>query len=171
MPNIANLIQKIHESKRTLLILCGFPYAGKSYIAKEIQKSAGVVYLATDDIFHRHGFDWNTNTLPISHEWQQIFDESYEISKSVLQEGKNVLYDSTNQTLSSRDKLREVARSIGAKTIVIYIQCSPETVWKRWEKSALEKSRPSVSKNLVQMTIDQFETPTVAENVITIIND
>jgi len=171
MPNIDNVIQRIRESKRTLFILCGFPYAGKSYIATEIQKSADVVYVAIDDIFHRHGFDWNTNTLPNSDEWQNIFDESYTISKDALKEGKNVLYDSTNQTLASRDKLREVACSVGAKTIVIYIQCSPETVWKRWEKSALEKSRPSVSKNLVQMTIDQFETPTVAENVIMIIND
>lgn len=171
MFKVQNLVDYISQTKHTLFILCGFPYAGKSYIATEIQKSADVVSVAIDDIFHRHGFDWNTNTLPNSDEWQNIFDESYTISKDALKEGKNVLYDSTNQTLASRDKLREVACSVGAKTIVIYIQCSPETVWKRWEKSALEKSRPSVSKYLVQMTVDQFEVPTDAENVITIINN
>lgn len=171
MQGIKRITQTIQESKRTLFILCGFPYAGKSFVAKELKKSTDVFYVAIDDIFHRQGFDWNTNTLPNNDEWRNIFDESYEISKSALQEGKNVLYDSTNQTVASRDKLREVAYSVGAETKVIYVQCSPETVWKRWEKSTLEKSRPSVSINLVQTTIDQFEATTVAENVITIIND
>lgn len=161
----------IQKSQRTLFILCGFPYSGKSNIAKQVLEHTDVIFVSIDDIFHACGFDWDTNILPNSNEWQKIFDESYGISKIALQDGKNVLYDSTNQTRASRDKLREIARSVGAETMVIYVQCSPETVWKRWEKSALEKSRPSVSKNLVQMTIDQFETPTVAENVIMIIND
>lgn len=171
MPNIDNVIQRIRESKRTLFILCGFPYSGKSFVAKELKKSTNVVYIAIDDIFHRHGFDWNTNTLPSSEEWQNIFDESYTTSMETLTEGKNVLYDSTNQTRASRDKLREVARSVGIETMVIYVQCSPETVWKRWEKSATEKNRPTVSRDLVQMTIDQFEAPTQDEDVITILND
>ena len=171
MLKVQNLVDYISQTKHILLILCGFPYSGKSFVANELKKSTDVIYVAVDDIFYRHGFDWNTNTLPNSDEWQDIFDESYTISKDALKEGKNVLYDSTNQTLASRNKLREVAGSVGAETVVIYVQCSPETVWKRWEKSALEKSRPSVSKDLVQMTVDQFEVPTDAENVITILND
>ncbi len=171
MPNIDNVIQRIRESKRTLFILCGFPYSGKSFVAKELKKSTNVVYIAIDDIFHRHGFDRNTNTLPNSDEWQNIFDESYTASMEALTEGKNVLYDSTNQTRASRDKLREVARSVGIETMVIYVQCSPETVWKRWVVNQKNPNRSVVSKDLIQMTIDQFEVPTDAENVITIIND
>lgn len=82
-----------------------------------------------------------------------------------------MLYDSTNQTLASRDKLREIARSAGAGTMVIYVQCSPETVWRRWEENQKNPNRSVVSKNLVQMTIDQFEVPTEDENIITITND
>ncbi len=171
MPNVDTLIQKAHESKRTLFILCGFPYAGKSFVAKGLKKSTDVIYVAIDDIFHRHGFDWNTNALPNSDEWHNIFDESYAISKDLLKEGKNVLYDSTNQTRASRDKLREVAHSVGAESRVIYIQCSHETVWKRWEENQKNPNRSVVSKDLVQITIDQFEVPTDAENVIAIIND
>lgn len=165
------LTSLIRSSQQTLFILCGFPYAGKSFVAIELKKSTDVIYVAIDDIFHRHGFDWNTNTLPNSDEWQNIFDESYEMSKIALQDGKNVLYDSTNQTRASRDKLHEVAGSVGAETVVIYVQCSPEMIWKRWEKSVTEKNRPIVSRDLVQMTIDQFEVPAEDENVITILND
>lgn len=171
MPDLNNLISLIQSSQRTLFILCGFPYAGKSFIASALQKSNNVVYVVIDDIFHRHGFDWNINALPNGDEWQKIFDESYEISKDALREGKNVLYDSTNQTLVSRNKLRDIARSVGAGTTVIYVQCFPETVWKRWNENQEKSTRSVVNKDLVQITIDAFEVPTEDENVITIIND
>ncbi len=171
MPNLDDLIKTIKESQKTLFILCGFPYAGKSYIAKQVLEHTDVIFVSIDDIFHARGFDWNTNILPNSNEWQKIFDESYEISKIALQDDKNVLYDSTNQTRASRDKLREVAHSVGAETTVIYIQCSPETVGKRWEDNQKNPNRSVVSRNLVQMTMDQFELPTEDENIITIRND
>lgn len=171
MQNIKRITQTIQESKYRLFILCGFPYAGKSFVAKGLKKSSDVICVAIDDIFHARGFDWNTDTLPNNDEWQNIFDESYEMSKIALQDGKNALYDSTNQTCASRDKLRKVARSVGAETIVIYIQCSHETIWKRWGENQKNQNRSVVSKDLVQMTIDQFEVPTEDENVITIKND
>lgn len=148
-----------------------FPYAGKSFVAEELRKHTEIVFVSIDTIFRAHGFDWDTNTLPDTEAWQNIFDESYEMSKIALKDGKNVLYDSTNQTRASRDKLREVARSVGSEAMVIYIQCSPETVWRRWEENQKNPNRSVVSKNLVQMTIDQFEIPTEDEKVITILND
>ena len=90
--------------------------------------------MSIDAIFHEHGFNWDSNTLPNADDWQQIFNESYEQTKVALQEGKNVLYDSTNQTLVSRNELRKIASSVGSETYVIYIQTSVGTVWKRWEK-------------------------------------
>ncbi len=171
MPDLNYLMSLIQKSQRTLFILCGFPYSGKSYVAKQVLEHADVVFVSIDDIFHTRGFDWNTDTLPNNDEWQNIFDESYDLSKFALKDGKNVLYDSTNQTRASRDKLREVARSVGSEAMVIYIQCSPETVWKRWEENQKNPNRSVVSKNLVQMTIDSFEVPAEDENVITILND
>ncbi len=171
MPNIDKLIQTIQESKRTFFILCGFPYAGKSFVAEELRKHTDIVFVSIDTIFRAHGFDWDTNTLPDTEAWQKIFDESYEKSKEELKAGKNVLYDSTNQTIASRDKLRAVATTVGATACVIYIKSSVETVWKRWEENQKKPTRSAVSKELIQMTISQFEVPTDNENVITIIND
>lgn len=171
MPDLNYLMSLIQKSQRTLFILCGFPYSGKSYVARQVLEHADAVFVSIDDIFHARCFDWNTDTLPNNDEWQNIFDESYEMSKSVLQEGKNVLYDSTNQTRASRDTLREVARSVGSEAMVIYIQCSPETVWRRWEENQKNPNRSVVSKNLVQMTIDQFEVPTEDESLFIINNE
>lgn len=134
MPNLDDLIKTINESQKTLFIMCGFSYAGKSFVAEELRKQTDIAYVSIDAIFHEHGFNWDSNTLPNADDWQQIFNESYEQTKVALQEGKNVLYDSTNQTLVSRNELRKIASSVGSETYVIYIQTSVGTVWKRWEK-------------------------------------
>lgn len=170
MPNLDDLIKTIKESQKTLFILCGFPYAGKSFVAEELRKHTEIVFVSIDTIFRAHGFDWDTNTLPDTEAWQKIFDESYEKTKEELKAGKNVLYDSTNQTIASRNKLREVATTVGATACVIYIKSSMETVWKRWEENQKKPTRSAVSKELIQMTIDQFEEPTVNENVLVIVN-
>lgn len=170
MPNLDELIKTIKESQKTLFILCGYPYAGKSYVVNQIKSHVDIVVVSIDDVFKAKGFDWDTNTLPDTEAWQKIFDESYEKTKEELKAGKNVLYDSTNQTIASRDKLREVATTVGATACVIYIKSSMETVWKRWEENQKKPTRSAVSKELIQMTIDQFEEPTVNENVLVIVN-
>ncbi len=170
MPDVDNLIYTIQNTGKTLFILCGFPYAGKSYVANEILKHTDAALVSIDDIFRVHGFVWNTNTLPKEDEWQQIFNESYEKAKEALKQGKNVLYDSTNQTIVSRDILRDVAHSVGADTRVLFITSSVDRVWERWEENQKNPTRSIVSKALVQTTIDTFEEPLESENVIVIKN-
>ncbi|MBX9906526.1 ATP-binding protein [Patescibacteria group bacterium] len=170
MQNLGNIVSIIKDSEKTLFILCGFPYAGKSYIAKQLQTQTDIAFVSIDDIFHTHGFNWDSNILPDADNWEKIFNESYEKTRRALLDGNNVLYDSTNQTVASRDRLREVTQSVGAETKVIYIQSSVETVWKRWEDNQKNPSRSVVSRELVQQTIDMFEEPTEIENVIVIDN-
>ncbi len=170
MTSLEDLEDVVGESHKTLFILCGYPYAGKSYVANKILEHTDIEVVSIDNIFTARGFDWNTNNLPNTEEWKEIFEESYEKTKIALMEGKNVLYDSTNQTIKSRDKLRETAESAGTNTYVIYIETPIEIVWKRWKKNQKNPARPQVSKELVQMTIDMFEKPLPTENVIVIEN-
>lgn len=170
MLNLANLISTIQNSQKTLFILCGYPYAGKSCVVKQIKSHTDIVVVGIDDIFEAKGFDWDTNKLPDSTQWQQIFDESYENVKVALAEGKNVLYDSTNQTVVSRDILGSHADIVGAGKYVVYIRSTIAEVWKRWEENRQNPTRSVVRKELVKMTIDMFEEPTESENVIIVNN-
>lgn len=170
MPNLNELITTIKKSHKTLFILCGFPYSGKSYVANKILQRTDVAFVSIDDIFHAHGFDWDSNILPDTKEWEQIFNESYEQTKSALTDGKSVLYDSTNQTVTSRNKLREIARSVGAYTKVVYIKSLVDKVWKRWEENQKNLDRSVVSKELIQTTLDMFEEPAESEDVIIVNN-
>lgn len=65
MLNLHNLISIVKNSEKTLFILCGFPYAGKSYIANELRKQADIEFVSIDSIFHDHGFNWDTNLSQI----------------------------------------------------------------------------------------------------------
>ena len=170
MLNLSNLISKIQNSQKTLFILCGYSYAGKSYVVNQIKSNADIMVVSIDDVFKAKGFDWGTNNLPDNTQWQEIFDESYENVKVALTQGKNVLYDSTNQTVASRDILRSQAGMIGASTCVVYIYSTIEEVWKRWEENRQNPTRSVVSRELVQMTIDMFEEPDESENAIVINN-
>lgn len=170
MPHTVNLQEKINDSHKTLFILCGLPYAGKSFLAAKLQKDTDVVYVSIDTTFHAHGFDWDMNKVPNTEEWREIFDESYKLTQSALEQGRNVLYDSTNQTIASRDALRSIADAVKADSVVIYIKTSVETVWRRWEENQKSRARSIVAKELVQMTIGMFEEPTEAENTVIIDN-
>lgn len=170
MLDLNNLISQIQNSNNTLFILCGFPYAGKSYVASQLQSQTDIQIVSIDDIFKARGFDWDTNVLPSTSEWEQILNESYEKTKDSLLQGKNVFYDSTNQTVASRNTLRDLADTVGANTCVLYIKTPIETVWRRWEENQNNPKRSVVSRELVQQTIDTFEEPAEAENVLIIEN-
>ena len=170
MPGLSNIISLIQNSKNTLFILCGFPYAGKSFIAKQLLEQTDITFVSIDEIFHQHGFDWNSNTLPDTGAWEQIFNESYEQTKQALRGRNNVLYDSTNQTVASRNKLREIADVVGADTKVVFIKSPTETIWERWNENRKNPSRSVVNRDLIEMTIDMFEEPTEEEHVIVINN-
>jgi len=168
--NLSSLSDVIKEKQKTLFVLCGFPYSGKTTAAKRLAEITGATHIAIDDFFYEHGYDWDSNKLPNKEGWNQIFADSFTVTKDALSENKNVLYDSTNQTRESRDKLRNIAKAVDAETVVIFFDVPQEMVWERWENNKKNRERSVVSKELVQMTLDAFETPTEDESVYRIVS-
>ncbi|MCX6738554.1 MAG: ATP-binding protein [Candidatus Parcubacteria bacterium] len=166
--NLEKVIDKIRTSDRTLFILCGLPYSGKTFFSEKIRKEVDCAYVSIDDIFHSYDYDWNTSTLPDEKAWDEIFLEASEQTKNALARGENVLYDSTNHTRRSRDELRSIAGCFGAQTLVIYMEVSPEIVRSRRLKCIENNDRHVVHEKLVEMTIADFESPTKDENVLCI---
>src|SRR3989338_10412870 len=114
MDSINDVTLLIKKSSKTLWILCGFPYSGKTYIGKKILEQTSCVYVSIDNILAELHYDWNTNKLPDTEGWKKVFDISYQQTKETLEKDLNVLYDSTNHTKISRDRLREVSKSVNA---------------------------------------------------------
>ncbi len=170
MQTLEDIIQSINSSEKTLYILCGLPYSGKTYLALKIVEKTKCIYVSIDNILKDLGYDWDSNKLPNEQGWKQVFGISYRKSQETLKNGLNVLYDSTNHTRASRDILRKVAHNIGANTKVIYVDVPIEVVWKRWTENSAVKNRFVVNKKLVEMTIESFEAPTEDENLLILKN-
>jgi len=170
MDSINDVTLLIKKSSKTLWILCGFPYSGKTYIGKKILEQTSCVYVSIDNILTQLHYDWNTNKLPDEAGWKKVFDISYQQTQEALEKGLNVLYDSTNHTKASRDKLREVASSVGAYAKVIYIDVPKEVATERWEENKKQKNRFVLDKNLLHQTMNAMEVPDSDENVIIIKN-
>ena len=164
------VISKIKKSDAVVYILCGYPYSGKTYFAEAIVAEADIALVSIDSLFESSGFSWDDNKLPGTQEWDEIFNCSYELTASALHAGKSVLYDSTNHTVASRDKLRAIANANNAECKVIFVKTPIKTIWQRWEENNLNPTRSKVSRELVKQTIDSFEEPTINENVIIIKN-
>ncbi len=167
---IEDVIQLINNSNKTLWILCGLPYSGKTYTGKNILEQTSCVYVSIDNILAELHYDWNANKLPDEAGWRKVFDISYQQTQEALQKGLSVLYDSTNHTRASRDKLREVASSVGADAKVIYINVSKEVAIERWQENKKQRNRFVLDENLLHSTINSMEIPDNDENVITIKN-
>ena len=165
---VEKIAELVKSSQKTLWILCGLPYAGKTYVAKKILKKADCMYVSIDDILHNFGYDWNANKLPDEEGWKKIFALSYERSREALGAGKSVLYDSTNHTRESRDKLREVARSSGANASVIYVKAPVELVRKRWEENKRTNARFVLDEKLFEKTIEALEPPASDEDPVVV---
>ncbi len=170
METIEKLVKSINNSHKTLWILCGFPYSGKTYIGKKILEQTSCVFVSIDNILKGLGYDWNTNKLPDEEGWKKVFDISYQKTKEALAKDLNVLYDSTNHTKASRDKPREVAYSVGADARVIYVDVPEKIAIERWRENKKQKSRFVLDENLLHETIDAMEIPTADEKVIVLKN-
>lgn len=165
METLENVIQSINNSHKTLWILCGFPYSGKTYVGEKILEQTPCVYVSIDNILSELNYDWNTNKLPDEEGWREVFNISYQQTKEALEKDSNVLYDSTNHTKASRDKLREVAHSVGADARVIYIDVPENTVIDRWQQNKKQKNRFVLDENFLHQTVNAMEVPGSDENV------
>ncbi len=168
--SLENLIREINSRQKTLFILCGMPYSGKTYIAEKILKSTKCAYVSIDEIFKAHGFDWSSNKIPDEKAWASIFGIASARSRMALEDSLNVLYDSTNHTRQSRDDLRRIAGESGADAAVIYVEVPVPKIYERWEENKSGKSRSIIDKNLLDMTIKAFEPPAEDEKIIIIKN-
>lgn len=164
--NLDSLIELINKSNSTLFIMCGLPYSGKTYLAKNIIKKASLDYISVDSIPDALGYDWNISKLPNKAGWEEIMNKSYDMVRSGLVKQNNVLYDSTNHTLESRSILRKIASELGCEAVILFVYTPEEIIRQRWSTNKLNPKRFVLDESLLDKTIHDFETPDKDENTL-----
>lgn len=118
---------KVTLSKPALLMLYGFPGAGKTHFARQLAESINAAHIQGDRIRHalfenpRH--DKQENDI-VSHLMEYMAEE-------FLNAGISVIYDTNAMRLVQRRALRDIARQAKAQSLLIWLQIDPETAFAR----------------------------------------
>ena len=148
-----------------LYILCGYPFAGKSTIAKALINKYGFVRVAIDDIKKEQGIVDNVSEEITAEELQGVYDIYQDRIVNNLKSGKSVITDTVAHTRESRDGLRKIAKENNAETVILYVNTPLDIVKERWMKNRNTQERNDVLDKDFNSVVNNFEVPGNDENV------
>ena len=140
----------------TLFVVCGLPGAGKTTLAKQIERSLSAVRMSADD--------WMTALSINLHAEQQragIEALQWELTRRLLSLQQNVVIEWGAWGKSERDVFRTEARALGARVELYYLSAPLQELFARIQQRNMED--PPIEWAEVQKWAGIFEEPTPAE--------
>lgn len=147
-------------------LLVGFPYSGKTTLAKELVKRLGFAHINIDQLKFDKGYtEVGDDDVP-DEIWNAIFKKADELIITYLSEGKNVANEYAWITREWRDRARKVAADAGFETKVIYVNPPEKVIRQRREENKKTKERFHWNDEEFERNFKDFELPNVDENII-----
>src|SRR4051794_31400269 len=119
---------------RTLYLLCGMAFSGKSTLARAISASRPITLISLDDINHERGL-WGGDGIPLE-EWENTNLIAQERFAQVAKSGTDVLVDDTNSLRWLRDRWRDRAQTHGYATRVVFVDVQVQELLRRRAENA-----------------------------------
>ena len=150
-----------NNNQRPLLItFCGLPGAGKTTIAKELEKTTGAVRLNTDEWVAALGVDFFDDEFR-----DKLQVRLYEHGITLLKLGQSIILEDGLWRRDERDRLREVAHKLGAAVEIHYLDLPFDELWRRLEaRNAMGAcGTVPITKELLRACLPRFQRPGEAE--------
>jgi predicted kinase len=159
---------KLHLTRPTLIMLYGFPGAGKSFFGRQLADEIGAAHVQGDriryELFEQPRYDRQENEI-ISH----LMDY---MSEEFLRSGISVVYDTNAARLSQRRSLRDMARKMKGQHVLIWLQIDVESAFtrvvKRDRRKADDRYAMPLDRTTFEQIIGQMQNPTQTEDYIVI---
>jgi len=120
-------MSKVAPIKPLLILLYGFPGAGKTYFARQLTEHLQAAHVHGDrirgELFETPRYDKEENEI-IS----QLMDY---MTNEFLGAGLSVVYDTNAMRVGQRRLLREMARKTHAQPVLVWLQIDPESAYAR----------------------------------------
>lgn len=129
--------------------MVGYPGSGKTTISRYIHELTGAVHLWADHE-RNHMFPHPTHSHS---ENIELYKHLNQTTKQLLQEGKSVVFDTNFNFYRDRKRLRHIAATEGAETVVVWIITPKDIARKR----AVEESEDKDTRVWGNMPPDRFE--------------
>ncbi len=162
------MMNKLELNKPTLIMLYGFPGAGKTFLARQLCEDIHAAHVQGDriryELFESPRYDNQENEV-VNH----LMDY---MSEEFLSAGVSVAYDINAARLSQRRRLRELARKSKAEVAMIWLQVDIDSAFvrnqKRDRRRADDKYSEPLNKAKFQQEISKMQNPEPTEDYMVI---
>jgi len=145
-------MQKVVPNKPLLILLYGFPGAGKTYFARQLCENLQAAHVHGDrirsELFEQPRHDREENEV-IDHLMDYMTGE-------FLNADMSVVHDTNAMRLSQRRQLRDLARKAGAQTVLIWFQVDMESAFARATKRDRRRADDKFSPPIDRPTFDRI---------------
>lgn len=145
-------MSKIIVNKPTLIMLYGFPGSGKTYVAGQLKESLNCMYVHSDrirsELFENPRYDKDENEV-VDHLSRYMTGE-------FLKAGVGVIYDGDVMKQSQRRILTNIARSEGAKVLLIWLQLDPESAFYRIRTRDKRRSDDKIARHFNRSEFEDY---------------
>lgn len=159
---------KITPAKPVLVLLYGFPGAGKTYFARQLTEVLQAAHVQGDrirgELFEAPRYDAQENALVA-----QLMDY---MAGEFLNAGLSVIYDINAMRSGQRRTLRDMARKAHAEPLLIWLQIDADSAFQRGQKRdrrrADDKYAAQLDRGSFDNVVAHMQNPSSVEDYIVI---
>ena len=141
---------KIVPTKPLLVLLYGFPGAGKTFFARQLCEQLQAVHVQGDRI-RSELFETPSYTKDETHIVTSLMNY---MTGEFLNAGVSVIYDTNAMRIMQRRNLRNMAVKAGAETVLVWLQIDPDTAFVRASHRDHRKADDRYTQPLDRTTFD-----------------
>jgi predicted kinase len=145
-------MNKVFLNKPTLIMLYGFPGAGKTHFARELSETISAAHVQGDriryELFDKPRNDKQENEI-VAHLMDYMAEE-------FLNAGISVIYDTNAMRLVQRRGLRDMARKAKAEHLLIWLQIDVESAFTRINKRDRRKADDKYAVPYDRSVFDEY---------------
>ncbi len=127
----------VQFSRPTLLVFCGMPATGKSYLAQTLAKALSLTLFQSDDI-RKEGLSYSNQKIePFGKGLYRqqmrhhVYSQMLALAQKALKGGHSVILDATFSKRKWRDEAMRLSGDLDTNIIFVECVCKPETIRKR----------------------------------------
>lgn len=145
-------MSKIVLTKPVVIMLYGFPGAGKTYFATELSKALSAAHVQGDriryELFESPKYDKQENEV-VTHLMEYMTEE-------FLQAGVSVVFDTNAHRLVQRRTIRDIARKTKTTPLMIWLQIDHDSAFARISKRDRRKNNDKYAQPYTRESFDKF---------------
>jgi predicted kinase len=145
-------MHKIVVTKPVVIMLYGFPGAGKTHFADELSKAMSAAHVQGDriryELFEKPKYDKQENEV-VTHLMEYMAEE-------FLTAGVSVIFDTNAHRLVQRRAVRDIARKARAQPLLIWLQIDQDSAFNRTSKRDRRRNNDKYAQPYTEASFKQF---------------